>query len=103
MERVEEDEQQQQQHNEVMVVAVPSELLAQMVQSNTDLTRCVTRLMEYLPTIQPPHSPPTEDETDDVNTCPYHDVSTPSIFGTIVNMLVIAALFFWFLDIFRMY
>jgi hypothetical protein len=90
----EEDEQMQK------LMAVPSELLAQMVQSNTDLTRCVTRLMEYLPTIQPPHSPPTE---DDVNTCPYHDVSTPSIFGTIVNMLVIAALFFWFMDIFRMY
>jgi hypothetical protein len=95
----EEDEQMQK------LMAVPSELLAQMVQSNTDLTRCVTRLMEYLPTIQPPPPPPppppplplpSPPDEDDVT---YHDVS---IFGTIVNMLVIAALFFWFLDIFRM-
>jgi lipid II:glycine glycyltransferase (peptidoglycan interpeptide bridge formation enzyme) len=106
-----------------VVVALPNEMLAQLVQNNTELTRCLTRLMDHLEDKrsqqqQQQQQPPpyeadadAEAEADDVIEYDGTDELTAAaasfkapascmdMIGTLVNAFVIAAIFVWFLDL----
>lgn len=112
----------------VMVVAVPNEMLAQLVQNNTDLTRCLTRLIDFMETnnkdnvkdaeededVEVEEEEEEEEEYDDggmgdddivvhryCNRSHSHSKGggVMDMIGTLINAFVIAAIFIWFLDL----
>jgi hypothetical protein len=110
------DEVEGNAQDKVMVVAVPSEMLTQLVQNNTDLTRCITRLMEYIPAqkmrcdydldvageVQQRFCHNDDDEDDDsANAAAAASPPRSSvidIIGAVINAFLIAVVIMWFLE-----